>query len=139
MLVIAGEVVSAVLFATLIYFAGLILFQRDAPWLTAGIMLPSLAQLLVRRFVDPAAGFATLVAVVAVPIVAYLIVNAWATWRTSKIAVLGEADVNTLFKFVGLTSFATVLCLGLVGYKSGAPLDTLRRLPLVPRRWHSCR
>ena len=46
---ILGEIVSAALFATLVYCGGAILFERDAPWLTAGVLIPSLAQLLVRR------------------------------------------------------------------------------------------
>ena len=131
-LVIAGEIVSAVLFATLVYLAGTILFDSEAPWLTAGVLVPSLAQLLVRRFVDPECGLATLASIVAVPVAAYLVVNARAIARARAIEGLGEADVNGLFEFVGLTSFAVVLCLALVAFKSAAPLATLRRLPLVP-------
>ena len=128
---IAGEMLSAALFAALLYFAGQVLIERDAPWFAAGLLVPSLAQLLVRRYVDPATSTAMLAALAAVPVGCYAVVNLWHLRAQARTLVLSEQQVNALLKFVGMTSFAVVLPLALLLYKTERPIETLRQLPAL--------
>jgi hypothetical protein len=127
---IAGELFSAGLFAVLVYYAGRILVARDAVALLLGLLVPSMAQLLVRRFVGPSAGGGLLVATTALPVGCYLAVNFWTLWRAARTA-LDEPQVNALFKFVGMTSFAVVLPIALLLYRTGHPIEALRELPAL--------
>jgi hypothetical protein len=59
---------STIVFALLVYLAGKILVRGDAVPLAVGVMVPSLVQLLVRRWAEPAATLTTLYALAGVPI-----------------------------------------------------------------------
>jgi hypothetical protein len=128
---VVGELCSAALFAALVFFAGRVLVPRDEISLAVGVLVPSLAQLLVRRFIDPASGTSTLVALAALPAVCYLAVNLWTLRRAANLAQLDEPQSNALLRFLGLTSFAVLLPIALVLYKSGDPVGTLRQLPAL--------
>lgn len=128
---IAGELLSAALFAALVFYAGRVLVPRDELWFAAGVLVPSLAQLLVRRFIDPATGPIMLVALAGLPVVCYLAVNLWTLRRAAAEEVFGEPRANTLLRFLGVTSFAVVLPIALLLFKSGDPFGTLRQLPAL--------
>jgi hypothetical protein len=128
---IAGEALSAALFAVLVYFAGQVLTRRDESWLTLGLLVPALSQLLVRRLIDPHAAISTIAWVAAIPTVCYLAVNLWHQRSAARELVLSERQVHELFRFLGLTSFAVVLPLALLLYKTGHPILTLRQLPAL--------
>ena len=128
---IGAEALSAAFFAVLIYFAGRVLVRCDVWLFSTGVMLPALANLLVRRFIHPAASLETLALVAAAPTAAYLVSNLWHLRRIERAAEPSESDANALFKFLGITSFAVVLPLALLAYKTGHPIETLRQLPLV--------
>ncbi len=128
---IGAEGLSAAFFAALIYFAGRVLVRCDAWLFTAGVMLPALANLLVRRFIHPGASLPTLALVAAAPTAAYLVSNLWYLRRIERAAEPSESDANALFKFLGITSFAVVLPLALLAYKTGHPILALRQLPLI--------
>ena len=72
MLTLVGEAVSAIVFAVLVYLAGKIIAPGAAVPLAVGVMVPSLVQLLVRRWADPAATLTTLYALAGVPIACYV-------------------------------------------------------------------
>ncbi|MGD9722986.1 MAG: hypothetical protein AB7O59_21435 [Pirellulales bacterium] len=127
-LTIGGEILSVALFSTLVFLAGRILVGKNALPLVAAVILPSLAQLLVRRFAVPPLPWSTLWALAALPLAAYGGTNGWALWRDSRRATFGEDEVNALFKFLGIASFAVVLPLALLLVKSEQPLPTLREL-----------
>jgi hypothetical protein len=128
---IAGELFSAALFAALVFFAGRILVARDEAWLAVGVLAPSLAQLLVRRFVDPATGATMLIALAALPVACYLAVNLGTLRRAAAEPTLAEDRAGALLRFLGLTSFAVALPIALLLYKSGDPIGTLRQLPAL--------
>ncbi|MEX0676025.1 MAG: hypothetical protein WD063_03050 [Pirellulales bacterium] len=128
---IAGEILSAALFAVLVFYAGRILVRADEIGLMFGLLVPSLAQLLVRRFVDPSATAAMMAGLAAVPVVCYLAVNFWAWRRTARVLMPDERQVNALFKFLGMTSFAAVVPIALLLYRTGEPLEALRQLPAL--------
>ncbi len=131
LLTIVGEVLSAGLFAGLLFYAGRVLVRRDEAWLTAGIMIPALAQLLVRRFVQPGASLQVLSAVAAPCVGSYLLSNFWHLRQANRTLVLSERQVNALFRFLGLTSFAVALPLALLAAKTGNPMGALRQMPLL--------
>lgn len=131
LLTVVGEMLSAGLFAVLVFYAGRILVERNEIWLMLGLLVPSLAQLLVRRFVDPSAGPVLLVAIAALPVGCYLAVNFWTLRQAAAVLVPDERQINALFKFLGLTSFAVVLPVALLLYRTGNPLEALRQLPAL--------
>ena len=127
-LVIGGELFSTALFATLVFFAGRVLVPRAAWALTIGVLVPSLAQLLVRRFGDVDLSAAGLWGLVALPLATYVGSNAWASGLARRAQDFDEAAANRLFKFHGLTSFAVLAPLGLLLFKSADALAALRVL-----------
>ncbi len=131
LVILGAEAVSAVLFAALVYFAARVLVRRDAPLFTLGVMTPALANLLVRRFIHPEVGLQTLAAVTALPTASYLLSNLRHARRLERGDAPKERDANALFKFLGITTFATALPLALLAYKTGHPILALRQLPLV--------
>lgn len=128
---IAGEAISSVVFAALVYYAGRILVADGAAWLAAGVLVPSAAQLLIGRYVDPQTPLVVLTALAGLPLAAYLAINSWHIRSSAEELVIGERQVNTTFKLLGLTTFATLLPLGLLLLKTERPLDTLRELPMI--------
>ncbi len=131
LLTIVGEVLSAGLFAGLVYFAGRVLIERDEIALTAGLIVPALSQLLVRRFVHPGAELPMLVAIACVPTLSYLAATFWHLRSLSAELMPDEARVNGLFRFLGLATFAVILPLALLLYKTGQPVQTLRQMPAL--------
>jgi len=127
-LVIGGELFSTALFATLVFFAGRVLAPGAAWALTFGVLVPSLAQLLVRRFGDVDLSAAGLWGLAALPLATYVGSNAWALVLARRAKDFDEAAANRLFKFHGLTSFAVLTPLGLLLFKSADALATLRVL-----------
>src|SRR5690606_28797017 len=81
---IGAEGLSAAFFAVLIYFAGRVLVRREAWLFAAGVMLPALANLLVRRFIHPGATLPRLALVAAAPTAAYLVSNLWYLRRIER-------------------------------------------------------
>lgn len=128
---LAGEALSATLFATLLYSAGKTLLERGAAWFVVGLMGPALSQLLVRRFVDPQTSQLALSSLAALPAACYLAVNGLALFAARRDEEVSERRVVDLFQLLGLTTFAVALPLGLLLAKTRQPLDTLRQLPLL--------
>ena len=145
-LTIAGEVASALLFAGLCYAAGREISSTD-PWLLAGgVMLPSIMQLLVRRWISPTTGDGLLQALGAAPIVVYLGVNCWGFWRRRTLLVASQAEtsehisaetgttirwVDETLALLGVTTFATFLSLALLLMKTGRVEAALHELAVM--------
>ncbi len=130
-LTLIGEALSTVVFTVLVYHAGRILVADGAAWLAAGVLVPCGAQLIVGRYADSETSLGALAALAGAPLAAYLAINGWHVRRAAEELVIGERQVNTTFKFLGLTTFATLLPLGLLLLKTERPLDTLRELPMM--------
>ena len=127
-LIITGEVTSAALFATLLFFAGRVLVPGNALWMTGAVMLPSIAQLLVRRFAGPQASIATLWQLAAIPLACYAVGCGWPLAKATQSTRLDEQSANRLFKLLGVASFAALLPLALLLVKTERPLATLHEL-----------
>lgn len=124
---LAGEGVSLLGFAALVFFAGRILVPGDAPLLVVGVMVPSLMQLLIRRFAVPASSLATLYSLAAPSVAAYLgtvvaamhrrwrvAANETADGESKSAADLPELEANRVLIFLGLVSAATIMPLALL-------------------------
>lgn len=129
-ILLAGEALSAALLGTALYYAGRVLLDRGAGWFAAGVLLPSLAQLLIRRYAGPQMSIASLGALAALPLTAYWSVNGWQVGRAFRAGPLGERPTTSLLKTLGVTSFATILPLALLLVRSGQPLAAARDLSL---------
>ena len=130
-LTLGGELFSVVLFSTLLYFGGRVLVGGEAVALACGVIVPSLAQLLVRRFVDPQSAPPVLWGLAALPLGCYWLVNGWSLARASARPALAEEQTNALFKFLGITSFAALLPLALLLFKTEQPLAALHELSVA--------
>ncbi len=127
-LTLGGEFVSTLLFSALLFMAGRILVPGNAIALTAGVIVPSLVQLLVRRYAGPGIEPSTIWKLAALPIGCYVAAGGWSSWRFSVRQSAGEEEVNGLLKFLGMASFAAVVPLALLLAKSEQPLSTLREM-----------
>lgn len=113
-LVLAGEAVSIGVFLALSYLAGRLIASPAPAALAAGVMGGSVAQLLVRRWVDEGAAPATLLALTGLALAAHVAAMAVGLWRVSKEQELAESTVNALFRLLGLTAFAALVPAGLL-------------------------
>ena len=131
-LTIAGEVLSACLFAWLIYRGGRIVVERWPSLLAIGVLVPSIDQLLVRRFVDPSSEMPVLFALALVPIACYCAVTARMLWGLRASQTISESQANAVFKLHGMTSFAALVPLALLISKTGSNVGSLQQLsPLL--------
>jgi hypothetical protein len=133
---IGGEVLSFALFAWLTFVAGRTITElrevRGAWLLAIGVIGPSVATLLIRRFIVPEPGGGLLFTLAIMPFVFYVGVNACLLWQARRWATLDEHDANAILRLLGLTTFAVLLPLGLLAEQSKEPAVTLQRLaPLV--------
>ncbi len=127
-LTLGGEFVSTLLFSALLFMAGRILVPGNALALTAGVIVPSLAQLLVRRHAGPAIEPQMIWTLAALPIGCYVVAGGWSSWRLSACETPNEEEVNGLLKFLGMASFAALMPLALLLVKCEQPLGTLREM-----------
>lgn len=104
--VIAGEVLSVALFSTLVYFTGRLLVSDASAALVAGVLGPSIIQLLVRRFVTPETTGPPLYALAGAALACHGGAVGWLLRRLRKLSEPTEFDVNALFRMLGITAFA---------------------------------
>jgi hypothetical protein len=131
-LTIAGELVSIGLFGWLTWLAGRTTTPRAAVLLSVGVVGPSVAALLVRRFAHQDSGLGVLYALALLPVAFYLMANATSLWRLRAVEEPSEPEVHSLFRLLGVTTFAAVLPLGLLVTRTGDVTATLRWLaPLM--------
>ncbi len=122
-LTIAGEICSIALFAGLTYAAGRVLAERLKIWYAVGLVAPSIVQLLVRRWVTPASSEGLLLTLGSLPLLIYAVVNAAPAWRTRRSTELGASHAAVTLMLLGVSTFATLLPLGLLASKTGHPLE----------------
>ena len=130
--VIAGEALSVALFSTLVYLTGRLLVSGASAALVCGVLGPSIMQLFVRRFVTPETTGPPLYALAGAALACHAGAVGWLLRRFRKLAELSEADVNALFRMLGMTAFAAAAPCGLLLALTGSPAFALERLaPLV--------
>ncbi|MEX2187117.1 MAG: hypothetical protein WD875_10000 [Pirellulales bacterium] len=128
LLSLAGEGVSLALFTLLSYLAARVL-TPDGPWLLAlGVMFPSLMQLLTRRYGHAGVPTSTLYALAAAPLVSYVAAVGYSIRPILKRPSMNEQSANRQFILLGIVTFATMLPLGLLLFKTEALVPTLQRI-----------
>src|SRR5205085_5026153 len=130
-LLIVGELFSIALFAALVFAAGRVILPSGAWLLTAGVLLPSILQLLIRRFVAPGGSLDVLLTFAIAPTLLQAAVALTAVTLTDRRKTWDEPELSALMKLTGLTGFAALPPLGLVLVKSGDWLATLQQLAYV--------
>ncbi len=127
--VLGGEAFSALLFAAIVYCASRTLLHSGAAIMAVAVMVPSLTQLLVRRFVDGPADPALLAEMGALPAGCYLACNFLAVRGAASGAPPSERCVNDLFKLLGVSTFAALVPLALMLFKTAQPMQSLHEVP----------
>jgi len=132
LLTIAGELASIAIFSALIYASGHII-TAGLPWLlAAAVMVPSVMQLLVRRFVMPDSSLATLYAMASVTLLCYFVTSVGGLRRALPREGIDTHVLNRIFKLLGMASFAVLPPLGLMLVKTETPVGTAHDLaPLI--------
>jgi hypothetical protein len=139
-LVLGSEIIAPVLFLCLVYFAGRVITSSWPHLLAAGVLTSSVGQLLIRHFAAPDNSPALLVALGAFPIVCYVGVAGWMLKRVLADGEIDEHETNEILMTLGAITFAEILPIGLLLYKSGpiemsmihlAPLVTLAGTPML--------
>ena len=125
---IAGEILSVMLFAVLVYHAGKTIVTDWPLALTVGVIAQSIVQLLVRRLVGPTTPLSVVYATGSTSVLCYVGVNALVARALRKEVVWSETRANEIFKFLGITSFAAILPLGLLLWKTEQMAVHLRHL-----------
>ncbi len=128
MIALAGEAISVVGFAALVFFAARTVVPDWPLALTAAVLGQCLVQLLIRRFVAAETHLATLYAIATTSLFGYVAVNAWTSREAAKDQVVSDSRANELFKVLGISTFATLLPAGLLLFKTGSVSENLRWL-----------
>ncbi|HSE32976.1 MAG TPA: hypothetical protein VLA93_15495 [Pyrinomonadaceae bacterium] len=139
-LILASEIIAPAVFLTLVYYAGRVITPGCARLLSAGILLSSIGQLLVRHFATAETTGFELVVLGAVPVICFLATVGLTLQSILARRVMNELEVRTLLTMLGTISFASALPFGLLLYKTGplgltmmylAPTVTMWGLPLL--------
>ncbi|MBV9958952.1 MAG: hypothetical protein JO360_11055, partial [Acidobacteria bacterium] len=139
-LVVASELIAPALFLCLVYFAGRILTPAWPQVLACGVLGSSIGQLLIRHFAYEGMEHWRLLSLGLFPLLCYVAATGWMLRRAAREEEFDEGRANTIFVTLGASTFATLLSLGLLSYKSGqtrltltqlAPLLTLGSSPLL--------
>lgn len=130
---IAGELVAVALFAAMSYRGGRSLVPRAPLSLMAGVLVPSVAMLLIRRFVAPGGALTPFLALGATPLLAQGAAVAGLVRRVRCAPEIDEPAAVDLLRLLGLTTFAVALALGLLLAQGGPmPIALHRAAPLTP-------
>ena len=159
---IAGETISVLLFAALCYIAGRVIAPASGlALLAAAVMLPSVIQLFERRWIDATTRTGELLLFGSVPLAVYLGSNLKAIWgqriqlvgttaeacdsdptESAAATKVGAAWIDETLMFLGLSTFAALLPLGLMLAKTGRVESALHELAVLvwvgdytARRW----
>ena len=139
-LILASEMIAPAIFLSLVYYAGRVITPGCARFLSLGILLSSIGQLLVRHFATPDVTGLKLVVLGAIPIMCFIAAVGLSLKSVLAKPELNETEVRTLFTMLGTMSFASALPFGLLVYKAGplgmtmmylAPTVTMWGLPLL--------
>ena len=125
---VAGEVISVGIFSFFVFAAGRVLTPRWPLWLAIGVLVPSVLQLLIKRFAEET-GSAVVVYAMAVPcLLAYGIASWNPIRRYRHKASIPERYGNELLRQMGLVAFPVLTAGGLLLARSVEPRWVLQQL-----------
>ncbi|RPI82061.1 MAG: hypothetical protein EHM42_09900, partial [Planctomycetaceae bacterium] len=128
---IAGDVVSIALFAWLTWRAGGTITPETPLLLSLGIVGPSIAGLLIRRFISSESGIVAVLSLGLMPVAIYAATLGTALWKSVREGTGSEPDeqaVRSQFRLLGTATFACAAPLGLLASRTGDIAGTLRWL-----------
>lgn len=114
---IAGEIISLVVFGGLTLLAARRVVPSGALSLMIGVMVPSVMQLLIRRFAHLEASYLSLYLLALAPVACYGVTTGRGVRWLSREDAIDESKSNELFVLFGLITYATLLPLALFLYK----------------------
>src|SRR4030095_2044215 len=118
-LILASEIIAPAIFLTLVYYAGRVITPGCARFLSLGILLSSIVQLLVRHFATPDIFGLPLVVLGAIPVICFIAAVGLTLRSVLAHQTMDEPDIRSLFTMLGAMSFASALPFGLLLYKAG--------------------
>ena len=128
----AAELTMTVLFLVLIYRSGRSLVTLSPLSLVLGVLAPSVAMLLT-RILGLGTGLSTLLPLGSIPLIGSFLAVGLLMFRARREPEIDADRASELLRLLGLSSFASLLALGLLIAKSGPIAQTLHRLaPLTP-------
>src|ERR1043166_3871385 len=139
-LVLGSEIIAPVLFLCLVYFAGRTITSKWPHLLASGALGSSVGQLLIRHFATSEASANWIIALAALPVLFYVGATIWMIKLAMADGEIDETEATEMFTTLGALTFATILPLGLLLYKSTsvamtmmhiAPLVTIAGLPML--------
>ncbi len=131
-LVIGSEIMAPAIFLCLVYFAGRVITSKWPYLLAAGALGSSVGQLLIRHFAVPEVSINWLVLLGAFPIVCYVAASGWMLKIALADGEIDETEATEMFTTLGALTFAVVLPIGLLLYKStSAALAITHLAPLL--------
>ena len=130
---VVGEGIAVGLLGALTYRTGQSLVGHAPATLAVGVMIPSVAMLLVPRLVGPATEDLPLLILGSIPLLALSVSVGGLMFRSRKEPDPGESLGYEMVRLLGVCAFAAVLSLGLLISRIGPIADSLPRLsPLAP-------
>jgi hypothetical protein len=130
-LVLGGELLSMVIFSVLVWGAARELTPQFPISLSLGVLLPSVSQLLLRRFIGPETTSAVLYGAATGVQTLYIASQGKPVW--SARTLVGEEKfpkriAQQMLKCLGVCSFVVCLTLGFLHFRTEQPGATLRQL-----------
>ncbi len=131
-MVIASELISLALFVLMVHRAGKVITPGSEHWLTLGAVGTSAMQLILRRIAGVETSTITLCLLAALPIACYAVATFGRLRKLREAETIEAKDANQSCTLLGASSFAAVVTLGLLLFKTQALVVTLERIaPMI--------
>lgn len=131
-LVLGSELISLVLFLLIVYRAGKVITPDSAQWLTLGVVGTAAMQLVLRRIASPETSTFGLCLLAALPLACYAVAMLSRLPALRNEEPLEAARVNQTFTLLSASSFAAIVALGLLLFKTQAFAPTLQHIaPMI--------
>ncbi len=128
--VLVGEGFSTILLASLVLMAARVITPSWPISVAAGIVLPAMGQLVLRRHIDSASSMPQVYGFALAGLTFYLGSQIPVLWRfrNEEHKPLGERQGNEVFKQLGLVTFSLAVAIGLLLVKAEQPVERLQWL-----------
>jgi hypothetical protein len=131
-MVIASELISLALFVVMVHRAGKVITPGSEHWLTIGAVGTSAMQLILRRVAGIETSTITLCLLAALPIACYAVATFGMLRKLRTAETLEAKEANQSFTLLSASSFAAVVALGVLLFKTQSFVLTLERIaPMV--------
>ncbi len=131
-MVIGSELLSLALFVLMVHRAGKVITPDWEHWLVLGTVGTSAMQLILRRVAGVETSTITLCLLAALPVACYAVATFGMLRKLREAETLEAKAANQSFTLLSASSFAAVVALGLLLFKTQAFVQTLERIaPMI--------